>query len=30
MPDELAEPLHASMAEAAPIIKRTLEGDLVR
>jgi hypothetical protein len=26
LPDELAEPLHSAMEEAAPIIKRTLEG----
>jgi hypothetical protein len=25
LPDELAEPLHSAMEEAAPIIKRTLE-----
>ena len=30
LPDELAEPLHAAMQEAAPIIKRTLEGVYLR
>lgn len=27
LPEELAEPLHAAMEEAAPIIKRTLEAE---